>query len=487
MNTTIITKEYFENLKEVSEKSIRFIDELKNNTAFCSYLLQSKSVIELGLEKSDEIINYLFVVDTARCFKLVSDITDFDTKEAFGLLFLQAYLIGVKIQDYSQLQLFFDSKNPQVFDHLKNILSSLKNEIKKSQIEDSDFLQLSYLLNYHNANLRQIYLKNIYHFISIVIKADGTVSSYEEYVLKNIIRRKYDENSILEKYDNSIEDTKVKNVSLSSTIKAEPLEDILNELNSLTGLSNVKKEITTLINYIKIQKARESLGLKSTVISYHLIFTGNPGTGKTTVARIISKIYKSLSVLSQGQLIETDRSGLVAEYLGQTAVKTNKIIDSAVNGILFIDEAYSLVGKNNDSYGEEAISILIKRMEDDRAKLVVIAAGYTNNMKVFIDTNPGFQSRFNRYIEFPDYSPDELFLIFESQCSNLENKLTENAKVKAIDLFKKAYENRNNTFGNGRFVRNIFEKTLEKQANRIAGIANINKNILTTITDEDIP
>lgn len=258
-------------------------------------------------------------------------------------------------------------------------------------------------------------------------------------------------------------------------------------MDILIGLSGVKQEIKSLINFIKVQKARAASGLKPSSISYHIVFTGNPGTGKTTVARIAAKIYKALGIVSQGQLIETDRSGLIAEYLGQTAIKVNKVVDSAINGVLFIDEAYSIAGETQNDYGKEAVATLIKRMEDDRDKLIVIIAGYTNEMNNFIETNPGFKSRFNRYIEFVDYSPTQLFLIYESQCSKLEYKLTEDAKLGIMTVFEKAYNNRNKYFGNGRFVRNIFEKTLEKQADRIANLEFLNKKVLTTITADDIP
>nr|WP_223271944.1 AAA family ATPase [Algoriphagus ratkowskyi] len=249
----------------------------------------------------------------------------------------------------------------------------------------------------------------------------------------------------------------------------------------------MKSEIKTLINFIKIQKAREAKGFKTSPLSYHIVFKGNPGTGKTTVARIVAKIYKALGVLQQGQLVETDRSGLVAEYLGQTAIKVNKTIDSAINGVLFIDEAYSIISDAKDSYGKEAVATLIKRMEDDRDKLIVVIAGYTNEMDDFIETNPGFKSRFNRYIEFTDYTSEELLSIYEGLCSNLDYKLTDDAKTKLNEIFTVAYNNRDNSFGNGRFVRNIFEKSMEGQANRIAGIVELTDEILTTITKDDIP
>lgn len=261
----------------------------------------------------------------------------------------------------------------------------------------------------------------------------------------------------------------------------------MQELDSLIGLDGVKQEIKTLINFIKVQKAREASGLKSSSISYHIVFTGNPGTGKTTVARIVAKVYKALGILAQGQLVETDRSGLIAEYVGQTAIKVNKIVDSAINGVLFIDEAYSITGETQNDYGKEAIATLIKRMEDDRDKLIVVVAGYPNEMNTFIETNPGLKSRFNRYVEFVDYSPQELFDIYQSQCSRLDYKLTDDAKSILKTVFEEAYNDRDKSFGNGRFVRNIFEKSLERQANRIASVASLDKETLTTITADDIP
>ena len=258
------------------------------------------------------------------------------------------------------------------------------------------------------------------------------------------------------------------------------------ELDALVGLSSVKEEIKTLSNFIKIQQKRKEQGLKSSSVSYHCVFTGNPGTGKTTVARIVAQIYKDLGILSKGHLVETDRAGLVAEYVGQTAVKTNKIIDSALDGVLFIDEAYSLIGTGQD-YGKEAIATLLKRMEDDRDRLVVILAGYSKEMQDFINTNPGLQSRFNRYIEFPDYSAEELLQIFEKNIAKFDYKLEKEARVAMAEYFQNAVENKDANFGNARFVRNIFEKTLEKQANRLSTDPDLDTEELTLITKEDLP
>ena len=259
-----------------------------------------------------------------------------------------------------------------------------------------------------------------------------------------------------------------------------------NELDSLIGLASVKKEVQTLTNFIKIQQKREEQGLKSSSLSYHCVFTGNPGTGKTTVARIVAGIYKELGVLKKGHLVETDRAGLVAEYVGQTAVKTNKIIDSALDGVLFIDEAYSLVGGSESDYGKEAIATLLKRMEDDRDRLVVILAGYTADMKRFIDSNPGLQSRFNRYIEFPDYTAEELLQIFEVNMRKYDYHFGEGAKEVLQQFLENAVANKDANFGNGRFVRNVFEKALERQANRLASESSLTTERLSAIEKEDL-
>ena len=273
----------------------------------------------------------------------------------------------------------------------------------------------------------------------------------------------------------------IKSTSKPRTKKPEKM------LDELIGLESVKKEVETLSNFIKIQQTRAAKGLKTSAVSYHCVFTGNPGTGKTTVARILAKIYKNLGVVSKGHLVETDRAGLVAEYVGQTAVKTNKIIDSALDGVLFIDEAYSLIGGGENDYGKEAVATLLKRMEDNRDRLIVILAGYTKNMKDFIDSNPGLQSRFNRYIEFPDYSAEELLQIFEANMKQYEYHFGEGTKEALQQYFANEVANKDANFGNGRLVRNVFEKTLERQANRLAHEVNLTTEKLSQIEIEDLP
>lgn len=270
--------------------------------------------------------------------------------------------------------------------------------------------------------------------------------------------------------------------SSKAQVKGNPMK----ELDKMIGLGSVKEEIKTLYNFVKIQKMREESGMKTSSVSYHCVFTGNPGTGKTTVARIVAEIYRDLGILKKRHLVETDRSGLVAEYVGQTAVKTNKIIDSALDGVLFIDEAYSLSEGGQGDFGKEAIATLLKRMEDDRDRLVVILAGYSSNMKGFIDTNPGLQSRFNRYINFPDYTASELFDIFLSSVKKNEYTISEDAEAKLKCVLDKAVNEKDENFGNGRFVRNLFEKTIQHQANRISREKDITPDILGQIVGEDI-
>ncbi len=263
-------------------------------------------------------------------------------------------------------------------------------------------------------------------------------------------------------------------------------QQLLDELNGLVGLRSVKTEIQSIINLVKMQNAREREGLKTIPVTYHCVFTGNPGTGKTTVARIVAQIYKSLGILKGGHLVETDRSGLVAEYVGQTAVKTNKIVDSALDGVLFIDEAYSLATGSSNDYGPEAIATLLKRMEDDRDRLIVILAGYTDEMKNFIDTNPGLQSRFTRYIEFDDYTPDELERIFDANLKKYDFGITDSARAQLKTILRQAYADKDRNFGNARFVRNLFEKTIRNQASRLSHHPALSKESLSTIEEADI-
>lgn len=303
---------------------------------------------------------------------------------------------------------------------------------------------------------------------------DGGVSSKEnrfiQYLLKQVA-------AITENYESPFAN--------DSKAGQEKLERVLADLDELVGIASVKEKVKQIANFAKIQQVRIMQGLRPIPSSFHVVYTGNPGTGKTTVARLMGRIYKSLGVLKKGHLVECDRAALVAEYVGQTAPKTNLVIDSALDGILFIDEAYTLA-KDNEDFGREAIETLLKRMEDNRDRLIVIVAGYPEEMDRFINSNPGLHSRFTRFIEFPDYNPQELCRIFSLMCSKNGLTLTPDLKEKILHHFTYLHGERSENFGNARLVRNCFEAVINAQATRLATSESFDTKALTLLTGDDL-
>jgi len=265
------------------------------------------------------------------------------------------------------------------------------------------------------------------------------------------------------------------------------LEEAMAALNGLVGLEVVKKDVESLVNLAKVRKLRKERGMKCPDLSFHLVFSGNPGTGKTTVARIVGEIYRALGLLSKGHLVEVDRSGLVAGYVGQTAIKTQEVIQKALGGVLFIDEAYALAPENADKdFGQEAIDTILKAMEDHRDDLVVIVAGYDDLMPRFIESNPGLKSRFNKYLHFADYDGTQLYEIFCGRVECNDYRLDAEAAEQVKDYLTRLYERRDDNFGNARDVRNLFEKIVAAQANRVAAMETPNDEDIATILPSDL-
>ncbi len=380
-----------------------------------------------------------------------------------------------------------------------SIASEFINLVKKgykNPHEGDGFLLVRYLRAYGvNKEMVNQYIIKLYRFANVMAKGDNQITEQESawlasimgYIQKSPTQFKDIDDDDFNFLDNDdLNADEEENTEPENETPKEPEEPAEERLKKLVGLATVKEEVNKLTSFLKIQQLRKEKGLKIAPISYHCVFTGNPGTGKTTVARILAGIYKELGILKKGQLIETDRSGLVAEFVGQTAVKTNKIIDSALDGVLFIDEAYSLVAGGENDFGGEAIATLLKRMEDDRDRLIVILAGYSNEMQNFIDSNPGLQSRFNRYITFDDYNAEELMEIFKRRAEDSEYKLTEDAEKALKDLLDKAIAGKDQNFGNGRFVRNLFEKAIERQAVRLASETDLTEDKLCALEPQDL-
>ena len=466
-NITGISKSYFEALCEACSKIGDFKNKLLGNFDFLGALNKSSFFIEADFR---ERVTHCLCTDAIRCLKEMGTTIDAESEEMLGLFLYTAYVVG-------------DDFNME-YDTLLRIDSVIKSQISyyvlledfAKQFSVTSNLLISSLLP-DGSELFQQYHILLYRWASLVAKADGVITDQEQAWLQKLMTP----SPVPAKPIQTNNEEPINEVDAAREDEESPLD----VLHNMIGLSSVKQEVETLYNFVNMQQQRKKMGLKTSSVSYHCVFTGNAGTGKTTIARVVAQIYKELGILKKGHLVETDRSGLVAEYVGQTAIKTNQIIDSALDGVLFIDEAYALSEGGDQDFGKEAISTLIKRMEDDRDRLVVILAGYSENMKRFMDANLGLQSRFNKYIHFPNYSEEELYEIFLANLKRYEYTMTPEADSKLKEIIRIELEKNDPKFGNGRFVRNLFERTIEHQANRLAAVPSITPEILSTITESD--
>jgi stage V sporulation protein K len=461
---------YVELLLHESEEALKICNDLNNDPHFVQSL--NLIFVETNLAVDGIKAEHIFLADIIKVYNHIAIHENEKTK--FSLAYYFEKLQGNNLAKGISIQRLNELTEKESFN--KNI-----QQIKSSKIlqpiagYDEEFLLPSILYRIDHS----LFIKSgnlIYRFASILAKADDTVSEEEKKVLKQILEK------------TSKPKTKLRNAGTNEISADDSLDKVMEELNSLTGLEDVKKSISDLINFLKIEKIRKEKGLSTPGTSLHCVFSGPPGTGKTTVARLLGRIYKHLGYLEKGHLVETDRAGLVAGYIGQTAIKVDELVKQSIGGVLFIDEAYSLAADNDGrDFGKEAVDALVKRMEDNRNSLVVVVAGYTEPMKIFIESNPGLRSRFNRFFAFDHFLPIQLLDIFKYTCKKNDFELSEDASDKLLDMFELLYEKRDEGFGNGRVVRNIFERCIQNQANRLVSQPEISVEILQKLEEIDIP
>ncbi|QSB27295.1 AAA family ATPase [Flavobacterium sp. CLA17] len=464
-NEAVFTASFISDLNKETKSILETCDALNKDIAF--------------IQKINEDVNPVYskgLLFKAEHFFL-SDCIDLYNKEAEKksekAQFVLAYYYDALRNKHFADENSINELNQLVFsEEFKSHFLKIKkdNKIIPASAQQSQYLLTEVLSQTKHIKLEEI-LKKYQNFIQFAFgkKFENTTAF---------------SNSMGLKLNNSKNDNK----NIDSLPDQDTLEKVLKELNELVGLAEVKKDVSELINLLEIQKKRSQQGLKNVEITLHTVFLGPPGTGKTSVARLLSRIFKHLGFLSKGQMYETDREGLVAGYVGQTATKVDNAIEESLGGVLFIDEAYALSQNafGND-YGAEAVNTLLKRMEDHREDLAVVVAGYTEPMKNFIESNPGLRSRFNRYFHFNHFSAAELFQIFEAFCKKSDFIVAVDAKEKLMDTFELLYESKTESFGNARVVRNLFEKCVQNQANRIVKLKKISNKSLKTLTEEDIP
>ena len=513
----LLTQEQFEALGSFVKEGMGICDKLsKRKDFFDSFEKEMFDIDSVGLFNPIILQHTLYTYLASDLFKVLgnfglnNDIEDYatfgkeptiDCEELEGQIFgvLASFLTASKEPAYTdycnEMRMKHAKGRPSPYDMREEKARALRffHTVGNSVLPSDVFeFNMPILLAYFKQDdLLPTMRKLIYDFTLFYAATRERIEPHKQKYIDKLKRQWEEAAAAVQPPAPAPEEALEETPAAAQTEKQEPASlseevDPQEQLRELIGLGEVKKEIQTLSEFITVNQKREAQGLKVAPLSYHCVFVGNPGTGKTTVARILSGIYRQLGVLKEGQLVETDRSGLVGEYVGQTAVKTNKIIDKALDGVLFIDEAYTLVQGNQNDYGREAIATLLKRMEDDRDRLVVVLAGYNDEMEAFLQSNPGLRSRFNRYIHFEDYAPEELQEIFKLQLKKFDYTLAPDAEDCLRQLLEATWQGRAKDFGNARFVRNFFEKTIEVQALRLSESNDVTAEELQRIHAEDL-
>lgn len=485
-NNTSFTNDEYLLVAEIADKLYAQYDRLLNDEVFIDHLLKHTKP-ENNNDKG--ILKVIMLMDLVKTYQYLLPNAEYDSAQLIVYMLTHRFLEEKPLKDtwfgkqqYGQLKCIeinkqFVAKHPETAQAI-NKLKAKPYPIKGKRTT------LPMVMRVRKMNNEQLsYATQLFRFGSLIAHSDGTFTQAEETKLVDLWNELDTEPK---QGKRSTPPATPTHVEAAPEQEAPNLEDVLAELEKLYGLKNIKKEVNELISLIKVTQLRKEQELKNPDLSYHMVFMGSPGTGKTTIARLLAKIYHALGLLKKGHLVEVDRSELIGQYVGQTAPKVDEVVDSALGGVLFIDEAYSITSTGENDFGSEAIATLLKRMEDERDNIVVIVAGYQNEMNEFIMSNPGLRSRFNKYFNFEDYLPDDLFKIFQLFVGKYDYQLSKKAEEKVLEILTKAYKNRDHHFGNARFARNLFEQVVQNQANRLAAEEEVTREKLMLLTEADL-